>query len=90
MKRYVYSSSSTWEVVYDSDTESGKATCWALEINDEKYGKYVWITGVLDDDEETIVQYNVEVIPYNDVITLHECKSLASAKRWVSMWLERI
>lgn len=74
-----------WEVIHDSDTESGKATCWALEINHKKYGKYVWITGLLDYDEETIVQYDVEVIPYNDTITLCECKSLASAKRWVSM-----
>lgn len=74
-----------WEIVHESDTDSGKPTCWALEINHERHGKYVWITGVLDYDEETIIQYNVDVIPYNETKTLVECKSLASAKRWVTM-----
>ena len=74
-----------WEIVHEGDTDSGKPTCWALEINHERYGKYVWITGVLDRDEETIIQFNVEVIPYSDVKTLVECKSLTSAKRWVTM-----
>lgn len=74
-----------WEVVHEGDTDNGKPTCWASEINDECYGKYVWITGALDDDEETIVSYYVEVIPCDDVITLVECKSLASAKRWAAM-----
>ena len=76
-----------WKIIHESDTDSGKPTSWALEINHKKYGKYVWITGLLDCDEETIVQYNVEVIPYNDAITLCKCKSLTSAKRWVTMYL---
>lgn len=76
-----------WKIVHESDTDNGKPTTWSLEINHEKYGKYVWISGLLDHDEETIVQYNVEVIPYGDIITLCECKSLTSAKRWVTMHL---
>ena len=74
-----------WKIVHESDTDNGKPTCWALEINHKIYGKYVWITGLLDYDEETIVQYNVEVIPDKDARILVECKSLASAKRWVAM-----
>ena len=77
-----------WEIIHESDTDSGKPTSWALEINHEKYGKYVWITGVLDYDEETIIQYEVEICygnKGNDFRTLKVCKSLASAKRWVSM-----
>ena len=75
-----------WEIIHEGDTDSGKPTSWALEINHEIYGKYVWITGVLDYDEETIVSYDVEVnYNANDFRTLKQCKSLASAKRWVSM-----
>ena len=74
-----------WNVVHECDTENGNATQWSLEMNHEKYGKYVWISGVLDNDGETIIQYDVEVIPYDDVKVLAECKSLASAKRWVTM-----
>ena len=76
-----------WEIIHDCDTDNGNPTCWALRIDHEKYGKYVWISAVLDYDEETITQYNVEVIPFRDTITLCECKSLASAKRWVTMHL---
>ena len=75
-----------WQIVPEGNTEIGdKPTCWSLEINSERYGKYVWITGMLDHDEETILYYNVEVIPSGDVRVLAECKSLASAKRWVTM-----
>ena len=79
-----------WEIIHESDTESGKPTCWALEINHEKYGKYVWISGYLAEDEETIETYVVEVAYYyntrlDEMKPLVECKSLASAKRWVTM-----
>lgn len=74
-----------WNVVHEGDTDNGKPTCWSLEINHDLYGKYIWITGVLDSDEETILQYDVEVIPDNDTRVLATCKSLASAKRWVTM-----
>jgi hypothetical protein len=74
-----------WEIIHESDTDSGRPTSWALEINHERYGKYVWITGVLDYDEETIISYDVEVCySGNDFITLKQCRSLTSAKRWVS------
>ena len=79
-----------WEIIHEGDTDSGKPTSWSLEINHERYGKYVWITGVLDHDEETIIQYNVEVARYydsvlNEMKILVECKSLTSAKRWVTI-----
>lgn len=76
-----------WEIIHESDTDSGEPTSWALEINDPAYGKYIWISGYLDYDEETIVEYRVEVYSQavNDMVNLKTCKSLASAKRWVSM-----
>ena len=74
-----------WEIVPEGDTDNGEPTCWALEINHEAYGKYVWINGLLDDDDK-IIQYDIEVIPSRgESIILAECKSLASAKRWVTM-----
>lgn len=76
-----------WEIIHEGDTDSGKATCWALEINHPKYGKYVWITGLLDHDEETILEYSVDVIPDGNTRSLVTCKTLTSAKRWVSTHL---
>ena len=68
-----------WEIVYEGDDEEGNPTCWALEINHSLYGKYVWINKYDDRD------YVVEVIPRKETNELIHCKSLASAKRWVSM-----
>lgn len=73
-----------WEIVHECDDDEENPTCWVLEINHEKHGKYVWIslnyTG----------EYDVEVTMYYDTLlddmkTLISCKSLASAKRWVTM-----
>lgn len=50
-----------WKTIHEADTDSGNPTSWALEINHERYGKYVWITGVLGYDEETIIRYDVEI-----------------------------
>ena len=70
-----------WEIVHDCDAEDGTATCWALQINHPKYGKYVWINA---DDDYT--EFDVEV-NRGGFETLITCKSLASAKRWVSRYL---
>ena len=67
----------TWEVVEDCNDENNNATCWSKEINHKKYGKFVWIT-------DNGNGYNVEVISNDETIVLKECKSLASAKRWVT------
>lgn len=68
-----------WEIVHDCDEDNGDPTCWAKEINHSKYGKYVWISQISD------TAYDVEVIPEQELKVLATCKSLASAKRWVSM-----
>ena len=76
-----------WEIVHEADTDDGRSAQWALEINHEAYGKYVWISGLLD-AEDNIIRYDVEVIPHRlNSIILAEGKSLASAKRWVTMHL---
>lgn len=69
-----------WEIIHDmDDEETGEPTGWSLEINHEKHGKYVWIT--LNEKEK----YNVEVKVLDDFKVLAECKSLSSAKRWVTI-----
>ena len=73
--------SNKWEVIHEGDTDSGKHTSWALEINHPVYGKYVWISGYLDSDEETILEYRVSVCLDNEFEDLKTCKSLSSAKR---------
>ena len=66
-----------WEVVHDCNDEEGNPTQWSTEINHPKYGKYCWINDMAD-------HFNVEV-DYGGFVELARCKSLASAKRWVSM-----
>ncbi len=68
-----------WEIVHDCDEDNGDPTSWSMEINHSKYGKYVWISQIRD------TAYDVEVIPEQELKVLATCKSLASAKRWVSM-----
>ena len=70
-----------WKIVHEcDDEENGISTCWALEINNEKYGKYAWIS--LNPQGS----YDVECKPnVGDFLKLKTCKTLRSAKRWVSM-----
>lgn len=70
----------TWEVVHDCDGEDGEPTCWVSVINHSKYGKYVWIS------QNSKEQFDVEVSYHSDTVaSIMQCKSLISAKRWVSM-----
>lgn len=68
-----------WEVIHECDDENGNPTVWSAEINHSLYGKYCWITDMSK-------HFSVEV----DCDTFEElakCKTLASAKRWVSLHL---
>ena len=65
-----------WNVVHDCDLEDGTPTEWSLKITDDKF---YWIAedsngtfDVIDDDAHSV---------------LMNCKTLASAKRWVTMYL---
>jgi hypothetical protein len=72
-----------WNVIHECDDAKGNPTCWSAEINHSKYGKYVWINYMGD-------YYNVEVIcdGFTNIFTeLVRCKSLTSAKRWVTRYL---
>ena len=69
-----------WKVI-DCATDGKTPTCWAKPINHPVYGKYVWIS--LNGDKEK--PYHVEVDAGDDCKILCKCKSLASAKKWVSM-----
>lgn len=67
-----------WKIIHDMDNDDGTPNCWAKKINHNKYGEYVWIN-------KTKEGFNVEVKQYNDFTTLVTCKTLTSAKRWVSI-----
>lgn len=67
-----------WKVVEECNDDNNNPTVWANTINNERYGKYCWIT--FDGKN-----YLVEVSSSGKFITLAKCKSLKSAKRWVSM-----
>lgn len=64
-----------WHIIHECDAEDGISTQWAKEINHPKYGKYVWIELTYDNTYDVVA---------NDMV-LKNCKSLTSAKRWVSM-----
>ena len=64
-----------WNIVHDCDGENGEPTCWAREIFHPRYGRFAWIS------ENSDGSFDVSV----DAGTLITCKSLASAKRWVSI-----
>lgn len=68
-----------WEIVHESDTDSGKPTLWSTELTNNCF---LWI------EEAEIDGYNV--IGSDAETVIKHCKSLSSTKRWVSMNYERL
>ena len=66
-----------WKIIHEADDEYGCPTQWTTEINHPKYGKYCWINDAGD-------YFGVEV-DFGGFTELARCKSLTSAKRWVTM-----
>ncbi len=71
--------SSKWEIVHECDDENGNPTQWCREINHPKYGKYVWISNM--------GPYFAVEVDHGGFIELVQCKTLTSAKRWVTRCL---
>ncbi len=69
-----------WKVVEECNDDNNNPTVWANTINNERYGEYCWIT--FDGKN-----YLIEVSSAGDFITLVKCRSLSSAKRWVTRYL---
>ncbi len=69
-----------WKPVLECDDEDGNPTVWAIRIDDEKYGRFCWITDVGDGFEITTSTRD------NPIMV---CKSLSSAKRWVTKNITR-
>lgn len=65
-----------WEPVLECDDEEGNHTVWAKEVNSKKYGRYIWIEINPDNDFEVVASENRILV---------KCKSLVSAKRWVTI-----
>ena len=64
-----------WNVVHDCDLEDGTPTEWSLKVAD---GKFYWICEVSDG--------TFDVIDYDaHTVIMEGCKTLANAKRWVTM-----
>lgn len=71
-----------WKPVLECDDEDDNPTVWASEINSSKYGKYAWISQE-DDNEFSITTSNYDSNLGSEPLMV--CKSLKSAKRWVSI-----
>ena len=66
-----------WMVIHECDDEE-KPTQWAAEIYHPEYGKWCWISDTGD-------HFIVEVEDCGGFLELAKCKSLPSAKRWVTI-----
>lgn len=64
-----------WTILHECDDEYGHPTCWALEINDPDYGRFVWIDLLEDGTYDVVI----------DGVILANCGSLSFAKLWVSL-----
>ena len=63
-----------WEIVHDCDLEDGTPTTWSLKAGQKKF---YWICEVSDK--------TFDVIDSDNHTILENCKTLRSAKRWVTM-----
>lgn len=68
-----------WEVIHEADDENGEPCMWAKEINHPTYGRFCWIE---DDGDYFVIEIEYSKSNFK---TLKTCKSLLSAKRWVTM-----
>ena len=64
----------TWEIVHDCDLEDGTPTTWSIKVRPKKF---YWICETADN--------TFEVIDSDAHTILMSCKTLRSAKRWVTM-----
>ena len=63
-----------WNIVHDCDLEDGTPTEWSLKVTDDKF---YWIDEMSDG--------TFDVIDHDAHTVLMNCKTLASAKRWVTI-----
>lgn len=63
-----------WNIVHDCDLEDGTPTEWRLKVAD---GIFYWIDEMSDG--------TFDIIGHDAHTVLMNCKTLASAKRWVAM-----
>ena len=63
-----------WNIVHDCDLKDGTPTEWALKVAENKF---YWID-VLNDGTFDIIDCDAHTV-------LQNCKSLSSAKRWVTI-----
>lgn len=62
-----------WNIVHDCDLDDGTPTEWSLKVADDKF---YWIDEVSDG--------TFDVIDHDAHTVLMNCKTLVSAKRWVT------
>lgn len=66
-----------WEIIREMDDENGKPTCWATEVNNTDYGKFIWVTKF--DKNRYFVEYKNE---FGEFEQLAKFSSLKKAKEY--------
>ena len=70
-----------WNIIHECDDDNGNPTCWSIEISNKDYGQFAWINEMSDG------VFNIEAEIHGETSILTKCKTLVSAKRWVSTHL---
>lgn len=73
-----------WEIIEEMNDDDDTPTCWSTTINHPTYGKFCWISYLGEKHGYAIEVKNIDNIHINEIM---RCKSLSSAKRWVTMYL---
>lgn len=67
-----------WEIVHDADLDDGTPTMWVITVKPEnRVLRNYWICLLADE--------TYDVIGSDGQSVLKNCKTMASAKRWVTM-----
>lgn len=72
-----------WQPILEMDLDDGTHTGYAAE---DREGRDIWLTQISDDTWDVEVKAR-SAYGTSTFVTLANCKTLTSAKRWVSRYL---
>lgn len=70
-----------WHPIEEMDLDEGTHTCYATTDHD---GRFIWLTQISDDTWD--VEIATKAGDSTTFYTMMNCKTLTSAKRWVSQY----
>lgn len=75
-----------WNPIKEMDLDDGQHTCYSSRDN---HGSIIWATQISDGSWNIeISRPDPELYQENQIITLANCRTLTSAKRWAGRFLK--